>query len=183
MKRYLELLISGVVGGVAALLLSGGLSFGAESGAVQKVVRAERFEVVDEAGTIRVVLGMEADSPTRAERFEMVDSGGRTRMVLVVDRTDSFPRLGLYDTTGEPRVILGDLDGAGTAGLALTDTKGKTRACLEVPPSDAHLPEGATDLSLIDAAGKTRVRLKLDHNGSPALLMGDAHANVIYHAP
>ena len=58
----------------------------------------------------------------RAERFEVVDAKGRVRALL--DVTDGNPYLGLYDENGKARAGLALLPD-GRAGLAIIGEDGK----------------------------------------------------------
>jgi len=159
----------------------------ASPGPVQDSVRARRFELVDDRGNVRAVLGTQNDSG--APGFLISDSAGRPRIALHVS-PDDVPALDLLDASGAPRVHVAlDSDGApmatlfgpadrpaqalvgvtsdGSAHLRLVQPSGRTRLFLSLQP------DGTPYFSLMDAEGQPKLSLALPA-GNPALLMLDA---------
>jgi hypothetical protein len=113
--------VSGLLGGAGSnLLLQGGPAVAQAGGAVQEVVRAKRFEVVDDQGKRRAALGLTADG---SPAFWLYDATGKTRVELHV-LPDGSTDLLLYDAAGERRAWLG-LTPDGSPYLWLRDTAGK----------------------------------------------------------
>lgn len=135
--------------------------------AVPKVVRAERFELVDTNGTVRAVLHMSqlAGGP------ELSLSGPSGSAHLRV--FDSGPQLGLYDKnkTGRVALMVSDVGSE----LNLRDENGKLRNVLFVASS-------GPGLSLFDENGMGRVALGMAHD-VPIVGVCDPSGKLIWHAP
>jgi hypothetical protein len=159
----------------------------ATPGPVQDSVRARRFELVDERGNVRAVLGTQNDSG--APGFLVSDSAGRPRIALHVSAEDT-PAFDLLDASGAPRVHVAlDAEGApvvtlfgpterpaqallgvgsdGSAHLRLVQPDGRTRLFFSLQP------DGTPYFSLMDPEGRPKLSLALP-GGNPALLMLDA---------
>ena len=149
-------------------------------------VRARRFELVDESGTVRAILGTQPEHG--APGFLVSDGQGRPRIAIHVTPDDS-PSLDLLDPSGTPRLHVGlDAAGApsvtlfggapraaqalfsvteeGSALLRLAQPDGKTRLFCSIQP------DGTPYLSLMDRDGQPKLSLALP-SGNPALLMLD----------
>jgi len=73
-------------------------------------VRARRFELVDDRGRVRMVLGTQSDNG--APGLLVSDSAGRPRIALHVSPEDA-PAFDLLDESGAPRIHVAlDTDGA-----------------------------------------------------------------------
>jgi len=150
-----------------------GWAFGPEPARAQpakaalKVVRANRFVLVDEKNRPRAMLYMTKDGPA----LRLYDEKGKTRAALDVGRYG--PRLFLQDEKGKLRARL-HVDKGGPV-LVLHDEKGKVRAELVVI-------KGGPMLGLNDEKGKTRAMLDVDKN-RPGLSLLDEKGNVIWKAP
>lgn len=84
--------------GSVALLGAVALAGAAGMGKIEKVIRAERFEVVDAAGNVRALLAVDKDGMAA---LKLADAAGMARAELSVENVG--PKLGLYDAAG--RVI------------------------------------------------------------------------------
>jgi hypothetical protein len=122
--------------------------------ATPKVVRAQKFEVVDAQGRVRATLGL---LPDGSPSLELTDEQGKTRAQLSL-YSDGSPYLGLQDAKLKTRAEL-SLDSGGRPSLALSDEQGKTRATMgTTSPETTHT--GATEqnaefsLVLFDKQGK-----------------------------
>ena len=75
-----------LAGAVVLLGVAGGFVAGCSAPQARaqtpEVVRAERFELVDSSGTLRAVLGQDADGATR---LRFLDADGTVRLVLALD--------------------------------------------------------------------------------------------------
>lgn len=140
--------------------------------AVPDVVRAKRFELVDDTGKMRALLAMHPDG---SPGLWLLDTAGKARGGLFV-ATDGRPTLSLYDAAGEPLAMLGVLPD-GSWGLWLVDATGTPRAALGVRPN------GTSGLALSDAAGEARALLATSADGSPDLQLRDAAGQVLWKAP
>ena len=104
-----------------------------EAPAANNVVRAERFELVDSAGKVRAVLGLQ----TRLARsVKIVDAEGN--VVVVPEGADvtggegtKLPYLALMDDAGRTRIEV-KFDRAGEPVIRMMDEEG--RATYVVPP-------------------------------------------------
>ena len=121
------------------------------------VVRARQFQLVDEEGNQRAVLGLSEGSYGEAMLAFYDPSGEMMRMTL--GYTEGAIGIMVYDAQGQLRVTLdldeeGVLDTPGDPGLRFWDAEGEVRAGL-------YLVKGAPALNLSDAAGGSRVDLGL----------------------
>jgi hypothetical protein len=113
--------VSGLVGGAASnLLVQGAPAVAQVGGAVQEVVRAKRFEVVDDQGRSRALLSV---LPDGSPGLTLYDGAGKQRAGLGL-LPDGTPRLALHDAAGKQRAGLTVLPD-GSPGLALFDAAGK----------------------------------------------------------
>ena len=106
-------------------------------------------------------------SVVKAERFEVVDQGGNSRAVLTT-LDDGRPSLALMDTSGKVRAWLFlSVDGSpnliliDNPRLALVDAAGELRITQSL---DA---DGSPTLGLRDEAGAVRTKLRLDEGVRP----------------
>jgi hypothetical protein len=122
----------------------------------------------------------------RADRFELTDPRGNVRLVVSADNGD--PVMGLLDRSGNPRVALA-LASDGSGGIALLDRAGQNRASLGIESNDvAKLlikspqgtaaglgagPDPMSALVFMDQQGALRVALGLTADGSEALAFTD----------
>jgi hypothetical protein len=140
--------------------------------------------------TIKFSLPVQA-KVVRAEKFELVDGGGKPRAVLATDPTGQ-PWLGLKDQSGKNRAVLG-LQSDGQPGLILYDQNGKVRAALGIDKFDKSGPpelllydqngtlrvrlyvvdSGQQALVLFDQSGKNRAAMFVDKTGQPGLDLFD----------
>ena len=109
-----------------------------------RVVRAERFEMVDARGAVRALLAVQEDDAT-VLKLQRTDTAGPGAVVTVHpdDRVD----LGLLDRTGRIRAGLG-LTVEGLPVWVLVDSAGQPRARLRL------LPDGSPDLELLTETGQ-----------------------------
>ena len=112
-------LVSGFVGGAVSNLLLRGTPAQAQAGApVQDVVKAKRFDLVDDAGKPRASLGV---MPGGAQGLLLFDDGGKPRASLGVS-PDGSPSLFLFDSATKGRLLLAlTPDAEGSPGLWLYD--------------------------------------------------------------
>ena len=90
-------MVSGLVGGaVSNLLLRGGPAMAQAGGAVQDVVRAKKFQVVDDQGKKRAALGLSDDG---GPALLLYDADGKKRAGLFL-ASDGSPSLSLYRKGG-----------------------------------------------------------------------------------
>ena len=148
---------------------------------VEEVIRAKRFEVIDDAGRPRVIVGTQqeasglmlldgngqnvAELAVSAEMgsttLSLYDLRGSLRASLDLDQ-DGSPTLGLYDLAGEPRVSIGIAEG-NTPVLDFTGPYGEARMSFEVDE------DGLPSFVLMDGDGNDRVSIRIDRRGNPHL--------------
>lgn len=109
------------------------------------VIRARRFELVDEGGTIRAVLSAE---PGLAWGLAIADEDG-----------NAVASVGLNPRTGEPFVMLQD-----------AHTEAGIMATIGSPDARQHV---RCAVSLSDDKGQERIMLMLDEDGNPSILSLD----------
>jgi len=135
--------------------------------AVQEVVRANRFELVDTKGRLR---GSFASGNDGSITLCLNDSAGKSSVALGVT-AENIPLVALTDMAGKTRMTLGVRAGGGP-GMWLVDAAGKIRSAIAVEDN------GAPSLALYDTAGTVRGLLAVGTDGSPALKMHDAAGRI-----
>ena len=155
----------------------------AKQPAVPDLVNARRFELVDAAGKVRAVLGLEPDgSPT----LDLFDPAGRMRAFLKLG-PDGSPGLALCDAAQKLRARM-VLPSDGRPSLELRDAAENSRATLRLTE------EGSPYLALRDKAGATRAVLgvtsletigtaEVTTRSESSLVLFDKDGNVIWRAP
>lgn len=108
-------------------------------------------------------LAMPAPKTVQAERFDLLDSDGKIR-VQIGAATGGVPSVALYDAHGKPRAILA-IDNSGTPALILTDDATKATAMLAMDSKGGttlSVTDGAAAQRLrvnVDAAGLSGISL------------------------
>lgn len=183
-------LVAGLAGGVlSSRFLQGEIAWAERTGP-QKVIQAEKFEVlgkngkpqawltVAEDGSPRLVL-FDKDGTGRAvvtvfgdgsPGFALFDKNGTTRAWLIV-KDDGSPGLGLAYRDGENRAEL-TLKGDGSPGLVFADRFGTKRAMF-------LLEDGSPGLVFVDQDGKRRMSLAETANGASTLTLFDKAGNPV----
>lgn len=163
LARLAPVFVGSVGGSLVTLLLVNGHSGDAHAAAVD-TVRAGRFEVVDERGVVRAVLGL--STQPAGPILWMGDNAGTGRVSVNVDN-DGTPTLWFRDAAGLGRAGL-SVERDGTVGLGLYDPHGQHRELLTVGP------EGSPVLSLSDGQQRVRAMLTVLPDGTPVLSLYDA---------
>ncbi len=127
----------------------------------QDVVRAKRFEVVDDNGKTRGVFEVVPDGKARLMLF---DEDGNTRGTFAVARNGVV--VGLFDGNGKTRASLG-VTPDGASSLSLSDKHQKPRMSLSL------LPDGKSGMVITDGDGKARVKLAVQPDGTPVFGLGE----------
>lgn len=136
-----------------------------------------------------------AEDVVRAKKFELVDDYGNTYATLEQDQNTGSAALVFYDDDQVPRVVIGmnesrtgyvnlrDASGKGgirvaveengTAVIRLRDSQDKERYNLAYSPPGASdlAPDGALNASFLDENGRTRVQLGITSPGGAATLV------------
>lgn len=131
-------LISGLIGGVIATS--------------SKVIRAEKFELVDSQGRIQADINRGADGTVG---LGVYDKNGQPRSFLGVTG-EGIATLAFADDKGQPHIKVGVAPDTGIALLAFSDASGKNLLQLVIKP-DVY-----TGLVLSDKEGKKRAELALE---------------------
>jgi hypothetical protein len=110
---------------VALLVLAPGIRAAPDPQAVQPVVRAERFEMLDAAGRVRAVLSTERHGAGLA----LIDENNQQRIALVVDPDAQSGLSGLFvgDTTTQGQAFIGGSFGDSPS-FAVRVTNGERQA-------------------------------------------------------
>jgi hypothetical protein len=138
---------------------------GQAKAAAPKVVRAQRFEVVDAEGRVRGEIGLGTDGHTPGLMF--CNDKGKVCAMLVVS-PDGSSSLMLSDAKGGTRgALMVGSDGRPNLWLYDGNAKGKLRAALSVGS------DGQPSLGLYDAKGELRAALGTDSGGRPSLGLAD----------
>ena len=122
---------------------------------VPEVIRAQRFEVVDEKGSVLALLGS-LPSPLGGAQLVLNDDRGKGRALLYVFTAGRWE---------------------GETNLILTDVRGQPRVKLRVSP------EGSPGLNLNDENGHMRAVLAFGRTGDPALALLDEKSELIAGLP
>jgi hypothetical protein len=173
-----------------SLLTEKTLYSGAKNVATQHVVRANRFELADQHGNIRAVLGM---NPNGEPRLALADESGRILVALSLEldfkfTKDKIPTLRFFDRNGkvrnelnlnrmgDPVIILRNQRGGTVASLTGIDKTGTEFLMMDEagrPRIIQTINRNGGNISFFDEAGKTRAGLGLKPNGNPGLIFLD----------
>ena len=192
-------LAGGFIGGMIAIQLAPGESMAAAKAkaAAMRVVKAEKFVLVNRAGTQRGALLVEGDGTSA---LALSDDEGRNRAELRVTKEGGSSAT-FYDRGGNRRIAVGQSTG-GRAGLAIfaagggrqiaavsaaengetgftlyDPTTGRARAGLGVAA------DGEPALVLFDQNGKDRAELHIAVHGKPGLVLADENGKSIAALP
>jgi len=160
----------------ATLALVGGFLGGAVSGHLfpaegvadaaaraARVIRAEKFVLVDRDGTERGVISV---SSRGVADVSLADKAGRERGEFRVG-ADGSAAIGFYDENGAKRVIVGDT-ATGRSGLAIFASNGRQLAGFTAAE------DNQSSVTLYDPAnGRARLGLGVAATGAPALVLFD----------
>ncbi len=135
-------------GGIGALVLIAAVSLLGQAAAPEKVIRAQRFEVVDAAGTFRAGLETTSDGSP----WLRLDGKGGGRRVLLGVPASGIPEMSLWDGDGKRRIFLG-LGRDGSPAMSFIDRGDRDRMALSLAP------EGSPSLLLSDKDGKVIDRM------------------------
>lgn len=160
-----------------------------------KAIRAQEFDVVDQNGKTRVILGTD-DSGSPG--LVLYNKNGKPGVELTLG-ADELPALGLYDQNDKNRAAL-YLDKSGPT-LTLSDRNETTRAGLAVCDSGSGISalmlcnqngvscaalgvsgDSGPELALRDQNGMLRGELHVPASG-PASALRDQNGDVIWHTP
>ena len=151
--------------GVAALSLHGATAAGKADKPSTATVTG--LNIVDAAGTRRIVFGTSADGSANITMFR--PNGKDIGATLILDK-DGNPQLTMMDPTKARRVWLGT-DSNGFAFLNLGDNKGVGRSIMSVTQT------GVPSVHLADAGGAIRETLGVNADGQPFLAQYDRGKN------
>ncbi|MBE7490382.1 MAG: hypothetical protein HS108_01260 [Planctomycetes bacterium] len=138
MRQTLMLVAAGLIGGLCSNLLH------APAGAQEApaVLRAQRFELVDEGGTVRASLSAAGG----VTELRLIGHDDDTNATLRI-RRDGSTALTFHDAKQQARMVLG-IGGASVGGLAFADAAGNSRLALGTDKA------GAPALTMNYASGK-----------------------------
>ncbi len=125
LSELTKVLVAGAVGAVLTNLLGGVGVFAQKRPPHRKLLRAERFELVDQSGKSHAALSFDLEGRASLALFSKTGSSVVTLMV----GEEGEPSLDLYDQGGKARVAL-SLLASGEPSLNLHDEEGKRRAAL-----------------------------------------------------
>lgn len=167
-----------------------------------QVIRAQKIELTDSKGNVRVSIGVSADDQAIIRLF---DKDGKETMALksddglgilsnegkrkiVVGSSGAGYGIGVYDSKGNPRAELTLVDGEPY--MAMSDSNGKFRASMFLLKDqpfvsltdgkdngaliDLEVRGSAPKLLLSDSSGKARAECSLTDDGVPRLSMANS---------
>lgn len=183
-RRVRHLTCAGVLVGVAAVSVAL-LGAGPQD---PVVITAREFQIVDDDGTVRAILGTQPDG---CSGLYLYDKTSRSRVVLDT-KPDGRSGLYLYDKNGTGRVGV-DIHGDEVAGITLADDPSHPTA-LFVSPRDGEsclylYSKNGTPKVTLQADEQARLSLRDDKNrqkflvfvkesGNPVLLMTKNHESL-----
>ncbi|MBC5825964.1 MAG: hypothetical protein GIW99_03930 [Candidatus Eremiobacteraeota bacterium] len=119
------------------------------------VVRARRFELEDDSGKVRAILGCAQDG---APSFRLLDERNEPRVVLSIE--EGKPRMRLLDSKGAVRICIILRDDS--PGIEFVDGSGTRRMLMYLRPHD----DEAADMVFLGADGKPRLGLTTTKEGA-----------------
>jgi hypothetical protein len=153
----------GMIGNVAATQLSASAALAAPHHRQARIVKAERFVVVDPNGEDRI--SMQVAEHGVAD-IALADAQGRNRAKIRVT-PQGGAAIGFYDADGANRLMVGLTD-ENSPGIAMYSGKGRQLMAM------AAKGDGEMALTLYDPnTGLARAGLGLAPDGSPAFVMFD----------
>jgi len=159
-------------GGVAlAVLLAAGVAMG-QAAPAQKVVRAERWEVVDGEGTVRAKCYVTSEG---ALSLELSDKSGKRRGMFGVNN-DGFPFMVFQDPEGQPVAALHTGAGGLTA-FGLTADGGKGGVLL------GNSSDGSREMVFMGSGGKPQIKFTVGADGNPEIGMWDKDGAALLRVP
>lgn len=169
-------LVGGFIGGMIAIQFAPGESMAAAKakGAAMHVVRAEKFVLVNRAGTQRGALLVAGDGTSA---LALSDDEGRNRVELRVTPSGRAG-LAIFAAGGGRQIAAVSAAANGETGFTLYDpTTGRARAGLGVAA------DGEPALVLFDQNGKDRAELHIAVHGKPGLVLADESGKTIAALP
>lgn len=121
------------------------------------IVRAKRFEVVDEDGRVLAILGVTTEGEAG---LGLADRQGKVRASFVIN--DKEPRLAFFDSRGKLRGMLG-ADSGGQPTLGFFDRKERSRLSLSTDK------DGDPQIGFIRSDGEPCMTLTAEEDGSPGI--------------
>jgi len=149
----------------------------AKTAPVQEVVRAKRFEVVDEKGKVKISLACEGESGANP-RCTIYDSRGQARLMVGISTTSAHDSPYVYLNT--------ERKGAGI-GLEVIETRGGAVSRIQViGPDGQSAVLGAMGLPGGDVGGEGALKPTLAMEGKrpvSSLVLFGSHGKAIWQAP
>jgi hypothetical protein len=129
---------------------------------VPQTIRAQRIELTDDKGNVRVVIGIGTEGEAI---IKLLDKNGKPTVAL---RSDDG--LGILNEDGKPKIVAGAA-GAGY-GISVFDSKGKPRCTLTIVDDEPYL-------AMSDSNGKFRASMLLIKD-QPFISLTDGKDNGAY---
>lgn len=146
---------------------------GGACGAGEKVIKAERFELLGKEGKTRAVLQTADDGLVS---FTFLDKASEPRLVVGLS-AEGGPSVEFRDKWGVTRLLIETREPDGSPRWALRDPAGTERAVVELTPPGVYGPT-TPHLKLLDVDGKTRAELQVSTDSSPALQLHDGNEKI-----
>lgn len=135
---------------------------------VAEVVSAKKFQVVDDEGNTRAMLGMLSDGSPMLGLF---DAQGNPYAYL--EAWDRYPSLWLYDEEGNISVWLSGEKGSPHLNFSSSGSRGIPRVEIGVRGDEEPY------IYFWDAQGSPSAWIKMDAEGTPSLALFDAQGEVL----
>ena len=134
-----------------------------------EVVRAKSFELVDERGELRALLGSD---PNGSVGLEIYGDEQTPRLTMGVNR-EGTARIDLREAAGTVRARLA-VDASGTPAIfSIRDAEDRIRA--QVAMHDGE----AVGVNLMDETGGTRAQIMVHPDGYASVILEDTNGNVV----
>jgi len=190
-------LVGGLIGGALATVIGAGNAFALRHAGHAKTIEADKFVLRGPGGEERGLLQVN-DKGMAA--LSLGDQAGMTKAELRV-AADGGASLGLYDSMGHKRVVVGESTKSSQAGVGIFSSDGsQVVALVSAPSGEVSLTlydsksglaraglglaaDGTPALVLFDQAGKDRAELHLNTSGKPGLALADESGKSIAGLP
>jgi len=137
------------------------------------VVRAKRFELVDDEGNVRAILGPGPEGSVGVSFLDKETAAERTSVGI---NAGGLAYIDARDSTGRGGVRLAVEEG-GTAVIRLRDQQGRDRCNLEYRPAEAASGPNTLGIRFADENGRGQAQLGVAPNGDANLILYDQSGN------
>lgn len=139
----------------------------------EDVVRAKRFELVDDEGEVRAILG---PGPDNSVGLSFLGKGTAAERTSVGINAGGSAFVDTRDATGEGGIRLG-VEEEGTAVIRFRDQQGRDRCNIGYRPAEAGDGPNTIGIRFADENGRGQAQLGVAPNGDANLILYDQAGN------